>query len=452
MEKDLLQRAEQGEVAAMKELALLYEEKAKHFREPAVGESIEIEDFLEHIDDGEGDNEFNQKAYHWHLQAALKNDVESIIEVGRRLYDGIGVERDQPAAFEWYLKAAQMDNLRAIKIVAHSYNFGNGVESNEEKSFEWYLKAAQKFSDFDAIENVIKMYAKGNGVEKNSEKADEWFSKITDTEKAAEVAYSVWRECFDDKDLTWLKRAADLKYSMAFMELAEFEFANKNFPAATDYLKKVIENERNKGQAGSLLGEAHVQLGTMFYTGDGGEQSYEKAVQEYEKADKAGYKKGTLHLAKMYYYGLGVPLDFQMAIYWFHDVATSSEGSFFNRTSNSVAQEYMGRMFERGEYVPKDLNQAFLWYKKAAKDTRNYSALFKVAKMLYFGIGTKQNLEESFRYYEELTHFERYENYSDAVRKVIYMLENGVGTEKNLEKAEEFKRKLTEFEEFQKNI
>ncbi len=76
----------------------------------------------------------------------------------------------------------------------------------------------------------------------------------------------------------------------------------------------------------------------------------------------------------------------------------------------------MDRMFERGKYMPKDLNQAFLWYRKAAKDTRNYSALFKVAKMLYFRIGTEQNFEESFRYYEELTHFERYKNYSDAVQ------------------------------------
>jgi len=52
MEKELLERAELGEVLAMKELALLYEQQAKHFREPPVGESISIEEFFAYMEDG----------------------------------------------------------------------------------------------------------------------------------------------------------------------------------------------------------------------------------------------------------------------------------------------------------------------------------------------------------------------------------------------------------------
>lgn len=149
---------------------------------------------------------------------------------------------------------------------------------------------------------------------------------------------------------------------------------------------------------------------------------------------------------EMYYHGLGVQKNFHAAIDLFHKAANTREGSIFRRIPNSVTQEYMGRMFERGEYVSKDLQQAFLWYKSAAKDTRNSSALFKVAQMLYFGIGTAQNLEESFKFYEQATYSEHHENYPDAVRKVIYMLENGVGTEKNSEQLERMKNKLAKIE------
>ena len=61
MEKELIEGAERGEISAMKELALFYEQQAKHFRESAVSESISIEEFFEHMDDGAGDREFNQK-------------------------------------------------------------------------------------------------------------------------------------------------------------------------------------------------------------------------------------------------------------------------------------------------------------------------------------------------------------------------------------------------------
>ena len=448
MEKELLERAERGEVSAMKELALFYEQQAKHFREPAVGESIPIEEFFAHMEDGAGDEEFNQKAYHWHLQAALKNDVESMIEVGRRLYDGIGVEQDQEAAFEWYLKAAELNNLRAIKIVAHSYNYGNGVESRPEKSFEWYMKAAQDFSDFDAMENIIEFYLRGRGVEQNPEKAQEWFEKITDEEKASEVAYKLGImyaqaqgvKADNSEALKWFTRSADLKNIEALMKIAGLKCQAGEFFSALKYFEKVTNNKEAAEMDPDTVAEAHVQIGNIYYTGDGGEQNEEAAFAEYIKAARLGYVKGKVHVAKILY----DKKDFRRAANLFYSASQTPEGDFFHRQINSVSQEYIGRMFERGEHVEKNLQTAFKWYKAAAKDPRNTDAIFKVAKMHYFGIGTPQDFPKSFSYYEQIKHSPRSEYYSDALQKLIYMYENGVGTEKNLDAAKELQEKLME--------
>lgn len=50
--------------------------------------------------------------------------------------------------------------------------------------------------------------------------------------------------------------------------------------------------------------------------------------------------------------------------------------------------------------------------------------------MHYFGIGTPQDFQKSFTYYEQIKHSPRSEYYSNAVQKLIHMYENGVGTKK----------------------
>ena len=84
------------------------------------------------------------------------------------------------------------------------------------------------------------------------------------------------------------------------------------------------------------------------------------------------------------------------------------------------------------------------WDQAAAKDSRNTDAIFKVAKMHYFGIGTPQDFQKSFTYYEKIINSPLGEYYSDALQKLIYMYENGVGTEKNLNAAKKLQKKLKE--------
>ena len=76
----------------------------------------------------------------------------------------------------------------------------------------------------------------------------------------------------------------------------------------------------------------HLQTGKEYFArGD-----YEHAREQYYAAAQAGIPEAQILLAEMYYNGLGTPVNYGMAVYWYSQAANQGEphaqyalGSFF---------------------------------------------------------------------------------------------------------------------------
>ena len=77
-------------------------------------------------------------------QGAESGDVDTILELARRMADGNGMEQDAEGAIRWFHKAAEQNNRDAQYELATCYAFGLGVPQDYGQAIGWYEKAARQ--------------------------------------------------------------------------------------------------------------------------------------------------------------------------------------------------------------------------------------------------------------------------------------------------------------------
>lgn len=94
-----------------------------------------------------------------------------------------------------------------------------------------------------------------------------------------------------------------------------------------------------------------------------------------------------------YYYtgSEGYPLNYNKAMRYFQEAA---ELGF------SEAMNYLGIIYENGEIVAQNYNQAFEWFFRAVQaDPKNANATFNLARMYYEGKGVERNMVQAHRWF-----------------------------------------------------
>ncbi len=129
--------------------------------------------------------------------------------------------------------------------------------------------------------------------------------------------------------------------------------ANRAF-YAEDYAKsaKLFRPLAQRGNA-----EAQINLGMMYYRGQGVPQDYKEAVKWYQLAAKRGNPYAQLNLGMMYENGQGVPLLYKEAVKWYRMAAEQG---------NAKAQYSLGGMYGHRKGVPQDYVLAYMWTNIAA--------------------------------------------------------------------------------------
>jgi TPR repeat protein len=93
----------------------------------------------------------------------------------------------------------------------------------------------------------------------------------------------------------------------------------------------------------------------------------------------------------MYLNGLGVPKDYQQALVWFQKAAEQGLSS---------AQFTLGTMYANSEGVPKDDGQAVIWFRKAVE--QNYAAAqYNLGKMYQDGRGVPKDAAQAIFWYRK---------------------------------------------------
>ena len=104
---------------------------------------------------------------------------------------------------------------------------------------------------------------------------------------------------------------------------------------------------------------AYKEIGNIYEYGGGGiAKDLVKARYWYELATGEYDPEGFLSLAKFYYFGLDVPVDYEKA----HDLYYQ-----ISKTNNPVAYFVLGKMHHLGQGVERDIDKAIGYYNKSAK-------------------------------------------------------------------------------------
>lgn len=94
-------------------------------------------------------------------------------------------------------------------------------------------------------------------------------------------------------------------------------------------------------------------VGQMYRTGDGVENSSEKALRWYRKAADQGNRPALYNLGWMYETGEGVPRNLDEAISWYEKAAQQGD---------QYAPFNIGALYYNGGDLPKNLEKALLWF------------------------------------------------------------------------------------------
>jgi tetratricopeptide (TPR) repeat protein len=129
--------------------------------------------------------------------------------------------------------------------------------------------------------------------------------------------------------------------------------------------------------------EAQFVLGLLHNDGVGVPLDYEKAFFWYQKAAQHNHVDAQYNLAHLYLSGNGVKKDLTQAIHWWHKAAENG---------HVRAQYNLGFAYFRGIGIQQDPQQALNWMRKAAK--RNDARAVKLLKLLESEVSSSPNKPE----------------------------------------------------------
>jgi len=274
------------------------------------------------IKSGNEDRDF-KAAFRWAQASAAQKNVGGILLLAELYLNGLGVQQDISKATALYQDAADLGseiakrNLSLLKNAAGGQNpdqagqqepdaavkrnaaSGDAVaqfevakwhlqQSDFPKAYEWMLKAAHG-TNVDAMSNLGTMYYAGLGVEKNDEAALEWWRKAAaagDIAAQNNLAVFSIRMAAGEPAFTGnqsqtdeFRRKAEAGDADAQFAIAVLHLRKKEFREGLDWMMRAV----NQGHT-----DAMCELGSMYYAGVAVTPDTDKAVEWWEKAQKAG--------------------------------------------------------------------------------------------------------------------------------------------------------------------
>jgi len=134
--------------------------------------------------------------------------------------------------------------------------------------------------------------------------------------------------------------------------------------------------------------KAQDSLGVLYWLGEGVDKDKKAAVEWYRKSARQGDANAMFNLGAAYYNGEGVNLNDSLALAWFllASEAGSASGEDAAKRSEQEHRQWflsdacltIGQMYEKGEELPRNLDLAMKWYRKAA-DGGNAQAQLNLA-------------------------------------------------------------------------
>ncbi len=322
----LKEKAEKGDVTAMRDLGLFYR-------------------------DDKGGNDW-VIAHTWFAKAAEKGDVTAQYETGRDFWNSGGIPRDDKKGLKWLEKSAKAGNADAKRMLGDIYLAGDKIREPvarvkpDEKRAVALLTEAAAQGNARAQFNLGRYYYRKGGEKypeafKNYKLAAEQGHAGAQQKLGQLYAYGYGTPQDYTQSIAWYEKAAaqgdmEAEYALALAYLRGDEGVAKDGAKAASYFQKVdahdwdLDDADDRSLVGSQI-EAKYRLGLI-------------------------YREGT-----------GVKKDLAEAARWFALGARSRSGQ---------GCYLLGQAYENGEGVPKDKRQAYFWYAMSVQDGTDAVAYF----------------------------------------------------------------------------
>ena len=427
------------------------------------------------------------------LLNAQNGKADAQYELARAYETGNGVKKDLAEAIEWYKKAAALNHVEAQYRLAQAYETGEGVKQgkNLAEAVKWYRKAAEQ-NHVSAQYKLALAYETGNGVKKDLAEAVKWYKKAaekgnTEAQKklkttelllnaqngSAEAQYQLAQayETGDGvpKDLAeavkWYRKAADQGIADAQYKLA---LAYENGNGVKKDLTEAVKWSQKAAEQG--IADAQYKLALAYQTGNGMKKNLSEAVKWYRKAANQGHTtarnelktaelmlnaqndntEAQYKLALAYETGDGVPKDLAEALNWYRKAAEQGHAEAQKKLrvnelllnaqkGDPQAQLELGKAYETGDGVPKDISEALNWYRKAAEG-EHAEAQYYLGYCFEYGRGISQNFTDAVNCYRKAAE----QGHPGAQYKLALALETGSGVTRDFAEAANWYRKAAE--------
>lgn len=316
---------------------------------------------------------YQADAHYFYSLAAACDDVDSIVTMAKRYYNGIGVEQS-PSYAKWYMDKLGIPPIYAIKL-----------------AYKLRREAAKEPPDilpknYDGLLHALKIQAKKSGFDTALLRLSEILAERGDIDSTVFVGSSLIAGALCKQNLAeglkLLTRASALGSTKAYMELGDLyingKYVEKNASLSIDYYSK----------AGSLgCAEGYDKVGDIYYTGEDIELDIAAAVKYYELAERAGSvtareKADSIKRERDELYNKAHELERENPSEAFKLYTVAS-------TMGQTSATYrLALCFEFGNGTEKNRHGAFIWYKKAAEGGER-EAIFRLGLCYARGFGTK---------------------------------------------------------------
>jgi len=282
-----------------------------------------------------------------------------------------------------------------------SDDFEKGMHYFQNKQYQQALPLIQKSAEEG---NAQAMYQMGelysyHGDIANPDKAIYWYQKAAEngeTRAFVQLGQFYFSKGDETKAARYFWEGATAGNAMAQQRLGMlckngWGVQASNPVLAANWLKKSAE----KGCALAMVGYAE-----MLIQGEGVERNDWEAVKWLEKASQSNLEHASVLLAYMKELGRGTPRDIEGAIRIYTQFADQ----------HALAAYRLGRLYERGENIPKDINRALDCYTKATHivspgmaSSASYDAALRLGQWYANGIHVPKDEEKALKYFHMAT-------------------------------------------------
>lgn len=313
------------------------------------------------------------------LLSALCNqgDAEGRYLMGEQFEAGDAVERDMDEAMYLYRLSAEQGFAKAQHRLGYKYFMGNDCELNLSEGVRFMRMAAEQGYTMSLFGLGIAHLA-GRGVERNVELALDYLHR------SAAGGYEAAVKMLAAIELDGVRPQSE--YVAMFVEMtgAEEQLVNAyRLSSSEDEGERRSAFLKVRGLAETGYGKACFLLAYQYLHGLGTECSKEEFVAWMGRAAEAGFPDAQNQLGGLYARGEYVEQDYAAAAYW----RTLAAEQGVVASQRSLAAQYIS-----GDGVEQDDTAAAYWYLKAAEQG-DAQAQYLLATKYREGKGVPQDVE-----------------------------------------------------------